>query len=292
MTLRGAELLARADVVVYDALINGDILALAPPSAEIIYAGKRSGEHAIPQEELNRLLADKARAGLCVIRLKGGDPYVFGRGGEEAQALAEAKIPFEVVPGVSSIYAAPGYAGIPITHRDHCSSFTVFTGHEDPEKGNSGADWAQAAKTPGTKIILMGVTRIREIAQALTAHGMDENTPVAMIRWGTTGRQQSIEGTLKTIADVVERAQFKPPALTVIGDVVQIAVQAELVREAPALWPAHRRHPHPRPGRPVVPATARTRRGRAGNSRPSASSRPPSAWPWPTRCSNSTPTTG
>jgi len=222
LTLRGAELLARADVVVYDALINGDILALAPPSAEIIYAGKRSGEHAIPQEQLNRLLADKARAGLCVIRLKGGDPFVFGRGGEEAQALAEAKIQFEVVPGVSSIYAAPAYAGIPITHRDHCSSFTVFTGHEDPEKGQSGADWARAAKTPGTKIILMGVTRIRQISQALTANGMDENTPVAMIRWGTTGRQQTIEGTLKTIADVVERAQFKPPALTVVGDVVKL----------------------------------------------------------------------
>ncbi len=222
LTLRGAELLGRADVVVYDALINGDILCLAPPAAEVIYAGKRSGDHAIPQDELNHLLVDKARAGLCVIRLKGGDPYVFGRGGEEAQALAEANIPFEVVPGVSSIYAAPGYAGIPITHRDHCSSFTVLTGNEDPDKNHSGADWAQAAKTPGTKIILMGVTRIREIAQALTAHGMDENTPVAMIRWGTTGRQQSIEGTLKTIADVVQRAQFKPPALTVIGEVVQL----------------------------------------------------------------------
>jgi uroporphyrinogen III methyltransferase/synthase len=222
LTLRGAELLGRADIVVYDALINGDILRLAPSSAEMIYAGKRSGDHAIPQDELNQLLVDKARAGLCVIRLKGGDPYVFGRGGEEAQALAAAKIPFEVVPGVSSIYAAPNYAGIPITHRDHCSSFTVFTGHEDPAKNEPGADWAQAAKTPGTKIILMGVTRIREISQALTTHGMDENTPVAMIRWGTTGRQQSIEGTLKTIADVVARANFKPPALTIIGDVVKL----------------------------------------------------------------------
>ena len=222
MTLRGAELLGRADVVIYDALINGDILRLAPPAAEMIYAGKRSGDHAIPQDELNRLLVDKARAGRCVIRLKGGDPYVFGRGGEEAQALAGAKIPFEVVPGVSSIYAAPSYAGIPITHRDHCSCFTVFTGHEDPDKIEPGTDWAQAAKTPGTKIILMGVTRIREISRALTANGLDENTPVAMIRWGTTGRQQSIQGTLKTIADVVEQAGFKPPALTVIGEVVNL----------------------------------------------------------------------
>ena len=222
MTLRGAELLGRAEVVVYDALINADFLGLAPPSAEIIYAGKRYGQHAVPQEAINRLLVEKARAGRCVIRLKGGDPYVFGRGGEEALALAEAKIPFEVVPGVSSIYAVPNYAGIPITHRDHCSSFTVFTGHEDPEKIEPGTDWAQAAKTPGTKIILMGVTRIREIAQALTAHGMDENTPVAMIRWGTTGRQQTIEGTLQTIAGVVERARFKPPALTIIGEVVKL----------------------------------------------------------------------
>ena len=161
MTLRGAELLARADVVVYDALINGDILGMSPPSAEIIYAGKRSGVHVIPQDELNRLLVEKARAGKCVVRLKGGDPYIFGRGGEEAQALAEAHIRFEVVPGVSSIYAAPAYAGIPITHRDHCSNFTVFTGHEDPAKSESAADWARAAKIPGTKIILMGVTRIR-----------------------------------------------------------------------------------------------------------------------------------
>ena len=222
LTVRGAELLARADLVVYDALINGDILRLAPAGAEMVYAGKRSGDHAIPQEELNQLLVDNARAGKCVVRLKGGDPYVFGRGGEEAVTLAAAKIPFEVVPGVSSIYAAPNYAGIPITHRDYCSSFTVYTGHEDPAKDEPGVDWALAAKTPGTKIILMGVTRIREISQALISHGMDEKTPVAMIRWGTTGRQQSIEGTLKTIAEVVESTVFKPPALTIIGEVVKL----------------------------------------------------------------------
>lgn len=233
MTLRGAEFLGRADVVVYDALINGDILALAPPGAEMIYAGKRSGDHAMPQEQLNQLLVDKARAGQRVVRLKGGDPYVFGRGGEEAQALAEAHIPFQVVPGVSSIYAAPNYAGIPITHRDHCSSFTVFTGHEDPDKNEAGADWAQAAKIPGTKIILMGVTRIRQIARALTAHGLDENTPVAMIRWGTTGRQQTIQGTLQTIADVVERARFKPPALTIIGQVVQLRPKLNWFEQLP-----------------------------------------------------------
>ncbi|MGD1086005.1 MAG: uroporphyrinogen-III C-methyltransferase [Verrucomicrobiota bacterium] len=222
MTLRGAELLGRAEVVVYDALIHGDILRLAPPDAEMIYAGKRSSVHAMPQEQLNQLLVDKARAGIIVVRLKGGDPYVFGRGGEEAAALAAAKIPFEVVPGVSSFVAAPSYAGIPVTHRDFCSSFTVFTGHEDPAKNEPGVDWARAAKIPGTKIILMAVTRIREISRELMANGMDESTPVAMVRWGTTGRQQSIVGTLKTIADVVERANFKPPAVTIIGDVVKL----------------------------------------------------------------------
>src|SRR5690349_20055443 len=134
LTLRGAELLGRADVVVYDALVNPDLLRLTPKSAEIIYGGKRSKDHAIPQDELNELLIAKAREGKCVVWLKGGDPYVFGRGGEEAEELAAAKIPFEVVPGISSVVAAPNYAGIPITHRQHCSSFTVITGHEDPSK--------------------------------------------------------------------------------------------------------------------------------------------------------------
>src|SRR5580693_4346087 len=212
LTMRGAELLARADVVVYDALINQDLLRLAPKGAEIIYAGKRSKDHAIPQDELNDLLVAKAREGKTVVRLKGGDPYVFGRGGEEAAELAAAKIPFEVVPGISSVIAAPNYAGIPITHRDHCSSFTVITGHEDPGKDEPVIDWAQVAQIPGTKVVLMGVSRIREISSQLVAHGLPPATPVAMVRWGTTGRQQSIEGTLATIADVVEKTQFTAPA--------------------------------------------------------------------------------
>ncbi len=222
MTLRGAELLARADVVVYDALVNPDLLRLAAKSAEIIYGGKRANAHAIPQEELNQLLVRKAKEGKCVVRLKGGDPYVFGRGGEEAEELAAAKIPFEVVPGISSIVAAPNYAGIPITHRDHCSSFTVITGHEDPTKDVTNIDWAQLAKTDGTKIVLMGVERIREIAEKLVANGMSAATPVAMIRWGTTGEQTSIEGTLATIADVVADKKFSAPAVTIIGDVVKL----------------------------------------------------------------------
>ena len=222
LTLRGAELLGRADVVVYDALINPDLLRMAPKEAEIIFGGKRSKNHAIPQDELNQLLIKKAREGKTVVRLKGGDPYIFGRGGEEAEELVSAGIPFEVVPGVSSMAAAPNYAGIPLTHRDHCSSFTVLTGHEDPAKEETSINWSQVAKTPGTKVVMMGTERIGRIAEQLVAHGMPLETPVAMVRWGTTGQQQTVEGTLGTIADVVEQAAFRPPSVTVIGDVVKL----------------------------------------------------------------------
>jgi uroporphyrinogen III methyltransferase/synthase len=222
LTLRGAELIKRADVVVYDALVNKDLLRLAPKSAEIIYGGKRSKEHAIPQDELNQLLIRKAKEGKTVVRLKGGDPYIFGRGGEEAEELHAAHVPFEVVPGVSSITAAANYAGIPITHRAHSSSFTVVTGHEDPTKDETSVDWAWLAKEPGTKVILMGVERIRQISAELTRHGLSAETPVGMVRWGTRGRQSSIEGTLGTIADLVEKMNFGAPAITIIGDVVKM----------------------------------------------------------------------
>ncbi|MDX1951802.1 MAG: uroporphyrinogen-III C-methyltransferase [Verrucomicrobiota bacterium] len=221
-TLRGAELLKRAEVVVYDALVNQDLLRLAPKSAELIYGGKRSKDHAIPQEELNQLLVKKAREGKIVVRLKGGDPYIFGRGGEEAEELAQAGIPFEVVPGVSSITAATNYAGIPITHRDFCSSFTVLTGHEDPTKGSSNLDWAHLAKDRGTKIILMAVERIEQIAEKLIEHGMPPETPVGMVRWGTTGKQQSIQGTLESIGARVKETGFGSPAITVVGEVVKL----------------------------------------------------------------------
>src|SRR6267154_313320 len=183
LTLRGAELLARADVVVYDALVNPDLLRMVPKPAEIIYGGKRGKEHAIPQKELNQLLIARARSGKTVVRLKGGDPYVFGRGGEEAEELADAGIPFEVVPGVSSFVAVPNYAGVPLTHRGFASKLTLITGHEDPAKEASSIDWAQVAKTPGTKVIMMGTDRIGQIAETLTGHGLDPATPVAMVRW-------------------------------------------------------------------------------------------------------------
>lgn len=220
LTVRGAELLGRADVVAYDALVNVALLRLARPETEFIYAGKRARDHAIPQDQLNRLLVEKAREGKCVVRLKGGDPYLFGRGGEEAEELAAAGVPFEVVPGISSIVAAPNYAGIPVTHRDFCSSFTVLTGHEDPSREDSRLDWAGLARDTGTKVVLMGVERIKKIAEELQANGMPSDTPVAMVRWGTTGRQQTLTGTLQSIAGLVAERGFKAPAVTVIGGVV------------------------------------------------------------------------
>lgn len=219
LTLRGAELLRRADVVVYDSLVNRELLALAPEAAEIIFGGKRPRDRAIPQEELNQLLAEKAKAGKTVVRLKGGDPYIFGRGGEEAAKLHRDGVPFEVVPGISSIIAAPSYAGIPLTHREHCSSFTVITGHEDPDKDESALDWKRVAREPGTKVLLMGVERIGKIAAALEANGLPADTPAAMVRWGTMGRQQTITATLGTLAAKVAKADFKAPAVTVIGTV-------------------------------------------------------------------------
>jgi uroporphyrinogen III methyltransferase/synthase len=220
LTMRGAEVLGRADVVVYDALVNPALLALAPAKAELIYGGKRAAAHAIPQEELNKLLVKHAKDGKTVVRLKGGDPYIFGRGGEEAVELSESGVAFEVVPGVSSIVAAPNYAGIPLTHRDHCSSFTVLTGHEDPTKPDTALDYPLLAKLPGTKVVLMGVERIREIASKLIAAGADAATPAAMIQWGTTSKQRSISATLGTLADTADKTGISTPALTIIGGVV------------------------------------------------------------------------
>jgi uroporphyrinogen III methyltransferase / synthase len=225
LTVRGAELLARADTVIYDALVNPELLRLAPESAERLYAGKRAAQHAIPQDELNRLLVAQARAGRTVVRLKGGDPYIFGRGGEEAMELAAAGIEFEVVPGVSSIVAAPNYAGIPLTHRDHCSSFTVLTGHEDPTKPEPTLDHAALARLPGTKVVLMGVERIGELARRWIAGGADAATPAAMIQWGTTGRQRSITATLGTLAETAAKAGITTPAVTIIGGVVSLREQ-------------------------------------------------------------------
>lgn len=233
LTLRGAELLRRADVVVYDALVNAELLRLAPKSAEVIYGGKRAKEHAISQSELNELLVSKAKAGKTVVRLKGGDPYVFGRGGEEAEQLADAGVKFEVVPGVSSFVAVPNYAGVPLTHRGIASKITLITGHEDPAKEASNVDWQQVARTPGTKVIMMGTDRIGEIARTLVGFGMEPATPIAVVRWGTIGQQHSIEGTLATIADVAAKEKIGPPTVAVIGDVVKLRAKLNWFENRP-----------------------------------------------------------
>ena len=222
VTLRARECVENADVIVYDYLCNPEILKWAKPGAEIIYAGKKAGAHTLSQDEINALLVEKTREGKCVVRLKGGDPFVFGRGGEEAETLASAGLRFEIVPGVSSVFAAPAYAGIPVTHRARNSQLTIFTGHEDPQKPETALDYAQLAKAPGTKVMLMGVERIGKIASALIANGADPKTPVALIRWGTTARQQTVRGSLNNIEQVVSEANFTAPAVAVFGDVVDL----------------------------------------------------------------------
>jgi uroporphyrinogen III methyltransferase/synthase len=230
LTLRGAELLRRADVVLYDALVNPELLRLAPPSAELIARGKNMR---MPQEEIIALLIAKACDGKRVVRLKGGDPYIFGRGGEEAEALAAAKIPFEVVPGVSSIVAAPNYAGIPLTHREHCSSFTVFTGHSDSADAATALHYEQIAKIPGTKVVLMGTDNLADWSKSLIAQGMSAETPVAIIQWGTLGKQKSAAGTLATIASLAAKEKIVPPALTVVGDVVKLRKKLNWFEQRP-----------------------------------------------------------
>ncbi len=232
-TLRSRELIERAEVLVYDYLCNAEMLQWAQAGAERIYAGKSGTCHTLTQEEINRLLIEKAEAGKLVVRLKGGDPYVFGRGGEEALALAEAGVPFEVVPGVTSAIAAPAYAGIPVTHRDRASTVTFVTGHEDPTKSDSAIDWGHLAGLRGTKVFLMGVERLGEITARLMAEGADPETPVALVRWGTTARQESIGGTLATVAAEVARRGFAAPAVTVVGEVVKLREELNWYEKLP-----------------------------------------------------------
>jgi uroporphyrinogen III methyltransferase/synthase len=233
ITVRGVECIQNADVIVYDNLVNPALLRQARPGAELIFAGKSPKKHTLSQEEINELLTAKAREGKTIARLKGGDPFVFGRGGEEAAALRRADVECEIVPGVTSAVAAPAYAGIPVTHRELASSFMVVTGHEDPTKEQSDVDWAQVASFTGTRVILMGVERISSIAAKLIAAGCRPGTPAAMIRWGTTGQQQTLVGTLGTMGELAERAEFKPPAVTVIGEVVHLREQLNWFERRP-----------------------------------------------------------
>jgi uroporphyrinogen III methyltransferase/synthase len=221
LTLRGLECIQRADVIVYDNLANPSLLRHARADAEIIFAGKMANRHTLTQDEINALLVKKAGGGKIVTRLKGGDPFVFGRGSEEAEELRKAGVAFEIVPGISSAIAAAAYAGIPVTHRAVATAFMVITGHEDPTKSESQVDWKSVAQFFGTRVILMGVERIGEITAQLLAHGCAADTPAAMIRLGTTPRQQTITGTVGAIAKLAEEAKLQPPAITVIGDVVR-----------------------------------------------------------------------
>lgn len=233
VTLRARQLIERAEVIVYDYLCNPEMLAWAPESAEIIYAGKKAGAHTLKQEEINALLVEKSKAGNQVVRLKGGDPFLFGRGGEEAQALAAAAIAYEVVPGVTSAIAAPAYAGIPVTHRGMTSHVTFFTGHEDPEKTESSIDFGALAKLGGTQVMLMGVERIEAIAQEMMENGVRADLPVALVRWGTTGRQQTLRGTLQDIAQRVAEKNFAPPAVAVFGEVASLGEELDWQRQRP-----------------------------------------------------------
>ncbi|MBN8456434.1 MAG: uroporphyrinogen-III C-methyltransferase [Verrucomicrobia bacterium] len=220
VTLRAKECIESADVLVYDALSSAELLRWTKPDCEKIHVGKRARDHAMPQDQINELIVAKTKEGKKVVRLKGGDPMIFGRGGEEAAELVAAGVRFEIVPGISSTIAGPAYAGIPVTHRDHCTQLTIFTGHEDPTKGFSSIDFKQLAKAPGTKVFVMGVSRLREITGAFVENGADPATPVSLTRWATTASQRTITGTLTTIADIAEKTKFASPAVAVIGTVV------------------------------------------------------------------------
>ena len=223
ITVRGLALLRRADVVVYDQLASPELLKEAPAGAELLYVGKKAGAHAVPQGGINELLVHRARAGLTVVRLKGGDPFVFGRGGEEAEELAAAGIPFEVVPGVTSAVAVPAYAGIPVTHRRYTTLVTFITGHEDPTKEASTIPWAALGQNPGTLVFLMGVKNLGENCRRLIEAGRAADTPAAVIQSGTTLAQRTVVGTLATIAGRAQEAGIKPPAVLVVGGVVELA---------------------------------------------------------------------
>ena len=249
-TVKGVRCMGEADVVVYDRLAPEALLGYARPEAERIYVGKKPGNPTMSQEEINALLVEKGRAGMTVVRLKGGDPYIFGRGGEEALALKSAGLPFEVVPGVTSGVAVPAYAGIPVTHRNVSTSVAFVTGHEDPTKGPPDVDWKKLANGADTLVLYMGVGRLQEISTGLIAAGKSQDTPVACVRWGTVPEQRTVTGTLQDIAERVAEAGLKPPAIIVVGEVVAL-------REAGLDWYERR----PLFGRRVVVTRARAQAG-------------------------------
>ena len=222
ITVRGLNLLRQADVILYDHLIARELLDEVRPHAEVTFVGKEGGRSSISHDTINQLLISRVRQGKQVVRLKGGDPFVFGRGGEEALALAEADLPFEIVPGVSSVLAVPAYAGIPVTHRAISSAFAVITGHEATDKAYSTIDWMSLARIP-TLIVLMAVKRMSIISTALISAGRSPDTPAAAVSWGTTDRQQVVRATLATLPDALTKTELPTPAIVVVGEVVAFA---------------------------------------------------------------------
>jgi uroporphyrinogen III methyltransferase/synthase len=222
LTVKGLRCLKKADVVVYDFHLNAQVLNYINHGAEFIYAGKRGGQHDMTQDKINRTLVEKAEEGKMICRLKGGDPFVFGRGGEEAEVLAKEGIEFEVVPGISSAIAAPAYAGIPLTHRLYSSSLAIVPGYEDVTKKDSAIDWARLATGVGTIVFLMTVKNIALVCKRLIENGRSPETPVAVVRWGTRADQTTIVGNLENISDLVKENEIRPPAVMVVGDVVKL----------------------------------------------------------------------
>jgi uroporphyrinogen III methyltransferase/synthase len=235
ITIRGKQCIENADVIIYDYLACPALLNYAQNHAEIIYVGKKGGDHTLSQDKINALIVEKATAGSTVCRLKGGDPFIFGRGGEEAEILASKAIPFEVVPGVTSAIAAAAYAGIPLTHRKLTATLAFITGHEDPHKKESSIDWESLARGIGTLVFFMGVKNLPDITQKLIANGRAPQTPVALIRWGTTPGQTTVTGTLDNIAERAKKADLKPPAIIVVGEVVQLRKNLKWFEKRPLL---------------------------------------------------------
>src|SRR5437899_1589705 len=233
VTRRALDLVRAADVIVHDRLVPAGLVAEARPDAELHYVGKEPGSPTMEQEAINELLADLARSGHSVVRLKGGDPFVFGRGGEEAQALKAAGIPFEVVPGVTAGIAAPAYAGVPVTHRDAASAVAFVTGHEDPAKAESALDWEALARFPGTLVFYMGVKQLAEIARRLAEAGRPADEPAAVVERGTLPGQRTVVGTLADIAERVEREGIRPPAVTVVGPVARLGDELAWIEQRP-----------------------------------------------------------
>ncbi len=233
LTVKGLKCLQTAEVVVYDFHLNAQILNYIDHEAEFIYAGKRGGQHAMTQDQINQTLVEKAKEGKQICRLKGGDPFVFGRGGEEAEVLANAGIEFEIVPGISSSVAAPAYAGIPLTHRKYSSSFAVVPGYEDVTKKDNFIDWTRLATGVGTIVFLMTVKNISEVCRKLIENGRSAQTPVAVVRWGTRADQKTLVGDLSNISRLVKEKDIKPPAVMVVGDVVKLRDTLNWIEKKP-----------------------------------------------------------